>query len=384
MVWGFFMTAEIWLVYAIALLVSCGAAACIVLTQRWHGVFSHDHDLNGAQKFHEQPVPRIGGIALMLGMAAAAWLTNSLHEESKEANVPMFFILASLPAFFAGLLEDVTKTVSVRNRLLMTFFSAALAVWLFGASLPRLNILGLDFFMTYAPIAAVVTCFAVAGVANAVNIIDGFNGLASGSVAIMLLGLAGLAWIYQDAMLIILCLSGAAALLGFMVLNFPFGKIFLGDGGAYLAGFWLAECAVLLVVRNPDVSAWAVLLCCVYPIWETIFSIWRKTFYRKTGMGRPDRVHFHMLVYRRLVTQRVGYKSPHWLKHGVTSVSIWGLVAGCQCVAVMLAYLKMETMLFVGSIVAFCFVYNYFYKKAVMGACGKVNCELLEDDPQVQ
>jgi UDP-N-acetylmuramyl pentapeptide phosphotransferase/UDP-N-acetylglucosamine-1-phosphate transferase len=204
--------------------------------------------------------------------------------------------------------------------------------------------------------------------ANAVNIIDGFNGLASGSVGIMLLGLAGLAWISHDPLLIALCLFVAAAMPGFMVLNFPFGKIFLGDGGAYLAGFWLAECAVLLVVRNPEVSTWAVLLCCIYPIWETLFSIWRKSFYRKTGMGRPDRVHFHMLMYRRLVSQRVGRATAPWIKHGLSSGFIWCLVIACQSVSVLFTYSNLNATLMMLGLASFCVAYVWFYRRAVFGA----------------
>jgi UDP-N-acetylmuramyl pentapeptide phosphotransferase/UDP-N-acetylglucosamine-1-phosphate transferase len=373
-----------WFALLLAMLVSSGVAAFIVLTQRWHGRLSLDHDLSGAQKFHEQPVPRIGGMAFMVGLAVAAWFYALENTDSADRLVPVYLLLAGMPAFLAGMVEDITKKVSVKSRLLMTFLSAALAVWLVDASLPRLDTWGIDYFMAFAPIAAVVTCFAVAGMANAVNIIDGFNGLASGSVVIMLLGMAGLAYISNDALLIALCLFGAAAMLGFMVLNFPFGKIFLGDGGAYLAGFWLAECAVLLVLRNPDVSAWAVLLCCIYPIWETLFSIWRKSFYRKTGMGRPDRVHFHMLVYRRLVSQRVGRHAAPWIKHGLTSAFIWVWVIACQVLVASLVGLKMQSAAMILGITAFALIYAMIYRKAVLGGYLKNTDVQIDDEPQVQ
>jgi UDP-N-acetylmuramyl pentapeptide phosphotransferase/UDP-N-acetylglucosamine-1-phosphate transferase len=349
-----------------ALLVALAVAAFLVGTQRWHGRLTLDHELNGAQKFHVTPVPRIGGLAFAAGLLAAAWLMAD-QVDNPDRHMMALLAFAGLPAFATGLLEDLTKSVSVKMRLLATFVSAGLAIWLLDATLPRINTVGIDLLLAYVPVAMCFTCFAVSGVANAVNIIDGFNGLASGSVVIMLLGLAGLAWLTQDSMVMTLCLCGAAAMVGFMVLNFPFGKIFLGDGGAYLAGFWLAECGVLLVARNPEVSAWAVLLACIYPIWETLFSMWRKTFYRKTGMGRPDRVHFHMLVYRRLMAQRLPTGSAPWMQHAMTSLFIWSMVMSCQVMVLQLAGLEMQTLAMVVGVAAFAVLYVLIYRRLVLG-----------------
>jgi UDP-N-acetylmuramyl pentapeptide phosphotransferase/UDP-N-acetylglucosamine-1-phosphate transferase len=315
---------------------SLGACALIVLTQRWHGRLSLDHDLQGAQKIHAVPVPRIGGVALIVGLMLAA-LVHAQVTPDTEDELLFRLIVAGFPAFGAGLLEDITKRVSIKSRLMATFASAALAVWLLDAQLTRLDTLLLDDVMLYAPVAILFTCFAVGGMANAVNIIDGFNGLAAGSAVLMLLGLAGLGWFTQDMLVVKLCLMGAAALVGFLCLNFPFGKIFLGDGGAYLMGFWMAECAVLLLVRNPEVSTWSVLLCCVYPVWETMFSIWRKDIYRKTGMGKPDKLHLHMLVFRRLVGRLLGRNSPAWSRHGMTSAFFWLHVSVVVSIALALA-----------------------------------------------
>jgi len=77
--------------------------------------------------------------------------------------------------------------------------------------------------------------------------------------------------------------------------NFPFGKLFLGDGGAYLLGFLVAWLAVMLAHRNPDVSPWAPLLACAYPIFETLFTIVRRLWAR-THPGQPDSEHLHSLV----------------------------------------------------------------------------------------
>src|SRR5258708_21336903 len=96
--------------------------------------------------------------------------------------------------------------------------------------------------------------FAVGGVANSINIIDGYNGLAAGHAVIVLAAMAWVSALVGDDFLFISTLAMIGALLGFLAWNYPEGKIFLGDGGAYLLGFWLAENSVLLAVLPPDGS----------------------------------------------------------------------------------------------------------------------------------
>lgn len=355
-----------WFVLFAVLVTSFAVCAGLILTTRWHGWLSLDHDLTGTQKFHERPVPRVGGIGVTFGLLAGA-VGFAIVTDTGTHQEAALLVLCGAPAFAAGLLEDMTKRVSVSARLLATFVSAALAAWLLDAQLTRLDTPGLDQLMTFAPVAILFTCFAVGGVANAVNIIDGFNGLAAGSVALMLFGLAGLAFIYEDQLVVQLCLLGAFALLGFLVLNFPMGKIFLGDGGAYLAGFWLAECTVLLLARNPDISTWAPLLICIYPVWETFFSMWRKSIYRKTGSGKPDRVHFHMLVFRRFVGQRISKERPAWVRHAATTMFIWSLVAGCQVYSIVALLNNQGSWTYALGVAAFAVIYGHIYKSMVKG-----------------
>lgn len=356
------MMASLWPVLVVALLTSFGVSALLVMTQRWHGRLSMDHDLDGVQKIHTSPVPRVGGVAIASGLVSAALVATLLDHE--HAGKIQGMLLCALPAFAAGLIEDLTKRVSVSTRLLASAVSGALAVWLLDAYLRRVDVPGLDWLIGLAPVAMVFTSFAVSGVTNSVNIIDGLNGLASGSVAIMLAGLGTIAWVQQDVLVMSLCIMGVGTALGFMVLNYPFGKIFMGDGGAYLMGFWLAECAVLLLARNPDVSTWTVLLACLYPVWETGFSMYRRNVVRKVSSGKPDMVHLHHLVLRRFIGQRVQRRTPHWVRHGLTSASIWTLVIGCQVAAV--ASVFNEVWAAIG-VTLFVVIYQASYSNIVKG-----------------
>lgn len=337
----------------------------LVMTQRWHGWLSLDHDLSGVQKIHRRPVPRVGGIAvfsaLLVGGLGALWIDEPLAPQI------LGLLFCSLPAFLAGLIEDLTKRVGVRARLYASFASAALAGWIMDALLDRLSTPGLDYLIAFAPISVLFTCFAVGGLTNAVNIIDGINGLAAGSVILMLSGLGAMAWINQDILVFEMCLIGIAALTGFMVLNFPGGRIFLGDGGAYLAGFWLAECAVLLLVRNPAVSTWSVLLACVYPVWETVFSIFRRQVISRASSGEADQVHLHHILLTRLRANRQsGTKGPPtWKSHSLVSMFIWLMVAGCQVIALTVGA---NTAVLACGVIAFAGIYSWIYQALSSGA----------------
>lgn len=303
-----------YLIFGLA--VSFGVGLLLVLTQRWHGRFSLDHT-HGVQKFHTKPTPRIGGVAVASGLVAA-WVTSAAHEVNALLG-PM--LLAGVPAFVAGLTEDLTKRVGVAARLLATMLSGVLAWWITGVALNRVDIPVLDNVVAWAPVAVAFTAFAVAGIANAVNIIDGFNGLSSGTVLILLTALGLIAQNQGDVPLALACAVTGMAVGGFWLVNFPLGKIFLGDGGAYLSGFCLGWLAVLLLMRHPNVSTWLVLLACTYPVTEVLYSVWRRRRARLPS-GAPDNLHLHSLIKTQVVLRRV----PNWhprMRNAAVSPLMW-------------------------------------------------------------
>jgi UDP-N-acetylmuramyl pentapeptide phosphotransferase/UDP-N-acetylglucosamine-1-phosphate transferase len=155
-------------------------------------------------------------------------------------------------------------------------------------------------------LAIAITCFAAGGVANAFNIIDGYNGLSAMVAVIILCGITYVAFQVSDYSIMIAALAMIGALLGFLVWNYPRGLIFLGDGGAYLVGFWIAELSVLLTARHPEVSKWFPLLLCFYPIFETLFTIYRRVILKRVHPGMPDASHLHQLIYMRIVRWSIG------------------------------------------------------------------------------
>ena len=294
---------------------SLAVTLVLLLTQRWHAHLSLDQD-HGVQKFHTQATPRIGGLPVLIGVLVAWPL---MPERLQTLLLPV--LLAGVPAFGSGFIEDITKTVAVRTRLICTIGSGVLACLLTGYSVSNTGVWGLDWLLGFSVFSILFTALAMGTMANAINMIDGFNGLSAGSLIIMFVGMAIIASGVGDHDLAILSMVLAAAVLGFAVLNWPMGKIFLGDGGAYFAGFTLAWIGIALTVRNPGVSSWAPIMVCAYPVLEVFFSIARRRK-RRHSPGQADRLHLHSLVRRRIT----GF----WLRrasslslNSVTGVMMW-------------------------------------------------------------
>ena len=327
--WGAADSRVIKLAPMLYLLVSFFVAAAVTLlvihSSRSHAHLSADADLSGPQKFHAMPVPRVGGLGMFTGLACCVGVAAlAKHPDWKFGAL---LLVCGLPAFLAGLVEDLTKRVSPGKRLLATAVSAALGIWLAGATITKTDIPGLDLLVSTALGAWIATVFTVAGVANSVNIIDGFNGLSSMCVSLMLLVFAYVAYQVGDIPLALWALAGVGAALGFFVWNFPGGLIFLGDGGAYFLGFYLAEIGILLIARNPEVSPLFPLMVCIYPVFETIFSIYRRKIVRDVPPGLPDGIHLHSLIYRRLMRWAIGARDARALtrRNSMTAPYLWML-----------------------------------------------------------
>lgn len=317
----------------------------------------------GVQKSHSHWVPRLGGIpifvAFLAGILLLAW-ESSLYE--REA---AFLIVCLLPAFGIGLVEDVTRRAGVLARLIFTMVAAAMGWWLLGAGLHRLDLPVVDGWLaSSSAFAFVLTLVAAAGLAHAVNIVDGCNGLSSFVSAVVLASLGVVAMMVGDDLVARIAFIAVAALAGFFFWNFPFGRIFLGDAGAYMVGFLIAEVSMLLVVRNPEVSAWFPMLLMVYPVWETLFSMGRRARYGLRQMGLPDALHLHQLILRRLVRLFPGSLDPNHriLRNSIASTYLWLLAVLCAVPAVF--FHKNAEVLMV-SCVLFVAVYLWLYRSLV-------------------
>lgn len=313
------------LALCLSFLASLIVTLLVIRYDHLHGHLSADHDMDGVQKFHAVAVPRIGGVGVLAGALIATLASQLFGGNSKQFG--LLVLLCGSIAFTVGIIEDFTKKVGVKERLLATAISGLCGGFLLGGWLIRLDVPRLDYVIAIPIVSVLVTCVAISGVANAYNIIDGYNGLVGVVSSIVLLGIAYVARQVGDIQIAETSLAMVGAIAGFLVWNFPRGYIFLGDGGAYLIGFMIAELSVLLVARNPAVSPWFPLLLSFYPIFETVFSMYRKKIKRGMSPGVPDGLHLHMLIYKRVVRWDVGTDcvKQKTTRNALTSPYLWVL-----------------------------------------------------------
>lgn len=275
--------------------------------------------LDGVQKFHSTPTPRIGGIALAIGFLIG-WLLST----NGTRQLFGLLCLAGCPVLVLGLAEDIFKNVSVRARLFASVLAGIIFCLVTGYAIERIFVWWFDFLLGISVISIGLTVFAIASATNAINIIDGFHGLASGTILLILVAIGFASWSVGDLELFQISSLIFAVTLGFFLINFPFGKIFLGDGGAYFLGFIAAALTIMLPARNPEISPWVSPLILSYPLVELIVSMTRKARRAGQRVSQPDNLHLHMLVYRSVVKLR-GKKSPEYVVHALTSAIMWSM-----------------------------------------------------------
>ena len=312
--------------------VAAWAAARVLSTSAARHGRALDDTWGGRQKLHAQPTPRIGGLAVAVGIAAG---TLGLWAMGGEVAAWLLLLLCTLPGLIWGLIEDLTKRGAVLVRLVLTAISAGLAFVLLDARITQVDLPLVDDLLAITTVSFVFTLIAVAGVSHATNVIDGLNGLSGVSALLAAAGLAVVAWTVGDAFVASAAWILAGSIAGFLLVNYPKGRIFLGDGGAYLVGLLLAELSVLIVFRNSEVSVWFPLVLLAYPIWETIFSMLRRRD-RGRSSGEADRLHLHSLVYHRVIRGRSRETRDVIARNSLASLVLWPLPLACFAAALAL------------------------------------------------
>lgn len=285
------------LAFFISLIIS---VVVIKLSQKFH-IFIDRADSDKPQRFHTRPTPRAGGIGIFLSFILF-FLFFALESWTSYLLISAFII------FISGILEDFSILVSPKIRLFLQVLGTAVAILPTGAIITDLSPI---IVLPYS-VGVIFSIFGIVGACNSINIVDGFNGLAAG-VCLMVLGavFAG-AWVNEASFILLMSSILFGGVAGFLVLNFPAGKIFLGDGGAYMLGFLIAVLLGILTQQSEDISAWFGLLVMIYPVWEVVFSIFRK-LKNNFPATQPDNKHLHQFIFRKLKS------------NPLTSIFIWFL-----------------------------------------------------------
>jgi UDP-GlcNAc:undecaprenyl-phosphate/decaprenyl-phosphate GlcNAc-1-phosphate transferase len=316
-----------------AFLVSAITHYLVIDLSHKRGIFMDDHTIDLPQKLHSEPTPRIGGLGIFCSVLFMA----------KDLKLGLSIILCLIPAFMAGFLEDLLAKISPLRRLLIMSISGGMAIYLIEAVVIDFGIFSVPYW-----VGILITMVAIIGLINGANMIDGFNGLSSGVSFLIFTTFFVTSLMVNDMEMVFINLVCMAGLLGFLLFNFPGGKIFLGDGGAYSLGFLMAVISIKLVERNDTISPWFALVALIYPVWEVIFSFTRRTLVHRLSPLYPDSKHVHQLIYRNIAREN----------NPKTTLIIWPLVLFFNGLAI---YFYKNTFALISISIVFMIAYTIFY-----------------------
>lgn len=296
---------------------------------------------NSPQTMHKKSVSRFGGIAVFFSL-----LIISTISDLEEYTFLREAIFVSSPVFLLGLADDFNIEIKPALRLAVLFMISLLFYYILGIKAYNLNIPFVDYLFTFEIFSLLFICFAVAGMINAFNMIDGINGLLmlfclSVCVSILIFPQSAINlefYLYLVALFF--------AILGIFILNFPFGRIFLGDGGAYFLGAMIVIGLIKYYQVN-DLSPWYVMLMLVYPVTDVLFSIYRRIVLKVSAL-EPDNLHLHHLIYKRV--SKLDFKSEnkkHFLVTLMTFVIYMPFLLGANYFSKETQILQILTVIFI-------------------------------------
>ena len=323
--------------YATLFFVSFILCLIIILSSGYGFSRRGEVDETAVQSAHSGFVPRVGGLAIyisilvLIPLLSFGFIPLSVVFDL-DAEQLTLLILSAAPVLFVGLAEDLGYDMSPKARLGASAFSSFIAILFFKVWLERLGIPGVDTLLMFAPLGILFTIFATVGVVNAFNLIDGLNGLSSYVTVSVAVSISIIAFQSGNTQISIFMVLFVTAVLGFMALNFPMGKIFLGDGGAYALGHLLVWSAIILISGASEISPFSILLVFFWPVADTGLAIWRRW---KLGnpADRPDRLHFHQLAMRFLEIRLFG-RDRREIANPVATLTLIPLISAPQVLGI--------------------------------------------------
>jgi UDP-N-acetylmuramyl pentapeptide phosphotransferase/UDP-N-acetylglucosamine-1-phosphate transferase len=288
--------------FLISIVISTITIFIIVKTNKYHAKYTNDNQMDAIQRYHTTPTPRLGSIPILtaiLGVTIIDYINNI------GIDYQIQIIMSLLLIFTVGISEDIIKNIKPGIRMFCFIIGTLFSIIVFKSFyiISYTGFIGFNhLILNYPVIGFLLTIFCVIGLCNAYNIVDGFNGLSAFAALINLFGIAILSYIVGSTQVFHFSLLIIGAILGFLIFNYPYGKIFLGDGGAYSLGFLISILSINLIQNSHEFfSPFAFLLLAIYPVTEIAFSIYRRKFIHKTNGMEPDNRHLHQLVYAKCI-----------------------------------------------------------------------------------
>jgi len=254
-----------------------------------------DDQFNKPQAFHENSVPRLGGIVLYLSLATVfiyLFFSKNIFSLEYISFCSLFFIL--------GFIDDLKINIAPKFRLIIMTMLLVVLISFGDIQIDRTGLKFLDNLMQIDIFSFIFICLCFLFIINGSNLIDGFNGLLGihSLIIFVTLTIVNLMNENNDISFILLCIS--LLILVFIKFNFPKAQIFLGDSGAYLIGALIAISVIQTSSLNPLISPFFFCILVFYLFFEVLFSFFRKILIARQNPLLPDNKHLHMLLYKLL------------------------------------------------------------------------------------
>jgi UDP-GlcNAc:undecaprenyl-phosphate/decaprenyl-phosphate GlcNAc-1-phosphate transferase len=311
-------------------------------------------DQPGERKIHSTPIPRLGGLAVILSIVIVVTVlaaTGKIGADAQESNLLMGIAIGILPVLIISVIDDI-RPLPPLPKLLAQTVSASIAVFDFGIKLaPTVHLFGKELSLGW--LAIPISILWIVGVTNAFNLIDGLDGLSAGLALISAISLAGVSLLQGANGVASLALIVAGALLGFLPSNLYPARMFLGDSGSAPVGYILA-CIVIGGI-SPRVSAGMAILVPVVvlglPIADTLISICRRTVRRMvssepTNILEGDMQHIHHRLLQMGLHQKEAVFILYVIGIALSACAIGSMFMTSQSAALLL--LTIMTASFVG------------------------------------
>jgi len=266
-----------------------------ILIKYWKFIYLKFFNINlqiNIQAIHSDITPRLGGVIIYFCFCLSYLL---------DKNYLIFkFSLTLFPLIFLSLFEDLYQNIKPSYRLINSILTSFIFLIYFNEPFPNIEIPYLDIIFNNYYFMLIFLALCISGITNGMNILDGSNGSASFTAISILICLfyffsKNNNFIFSNVIILIIIFLSI-----FILFNFPVGKIFLGDAGAYFLGFILACLTIILFHSYPKYPSWGAILILFYPAIEVIFSYSRKILTNKNPF-KPDRQHLHLLIYDYLI-----------------------------------------------------------------------------------
>lgn len=298
-------------IFPIALLISI----ILIFIEKFQKKFFFKVEKSQPQNLHKKSVSRFGGVALFLSL-----MIVSYYDQNPSYEFLRNLLLCSSLAFFIGLIDDFGIILPPLTRLTILLIPSFFAYYFLKTEAYNLDIPYVDILFENQIFSIVFICIALSGIANAFNMIDGVNGLVLTYVLTICVITVLFSKNYFNFETNLIFVALFFSCLGVYILNFPFGRIFLGDGGSYFIGM-IISITIIKHYQDNELSPWYVLCVLIYPVTEAIATISRRIFERSSAVEADNR-HLHHMFYKRL--KKTNIKSERML-HFMTSLFLFVL-----------------------------------------------------------